>query len=183
MACASTFTLASFGCLCDNSAGYYLSVNTLSCQPCSTVISNCQTCANAGPTTTTTCSVAAPGYYVSGLQSCLPCGGACLTCSTTSTHCITCLVSYAMLTPNNCGCNNTANLYYNPSTAGCTLCTTIIPDCQTCSTLGNATTCTLCLGNFYWNNGTSTCDACSPSCTTCSSPTVCTGCPNNLVLS
>jgi hypothetical protein len=36
---------------------------------------------------------------------------------------------------------------------------------------------------YFWNSGTSTCDACSPACTTCSSYSVCTACPNNLVLS
>ena len=180
-ACANTFVLTASGCICDNSAGSYLSIDTHSCQPCSTVIPYCQTCTNTGPTTT--CSVAVSGYYVSASQTCSPCGGTCLTCSTTSTNCLTCLVTYTLMSPNNCDCNNTANLYYDPSTTGCSLCTTIFPNCQTCSTTGTTTTCTLCSGLYYWNSGTSTCDPCSSSCTTCSSPTVCTGCPNNLVLS
>ncbi len=68
-------------------------------------------------------------------------------------------------------------------TGGCTLCTTMIPNCQTCSTIGNSTFCATCMGSRYWSNATLTCEPCSPSCATCSSPTECTSCPNNLVLS
>jgi hypothetical protein len=67
-----------------------------------------------------------------------------------------------MVTANNCGCDNSANLYYNPATTGCSLCTTIIPNCQICSTTVLVTTCTQCSGSFFWDSGNSICSSCSP---------------------
>lgn len=180
LACTSPFIIGASGCDCNNTAGLYLST-TSTCLTCSAVISQCTTCVNSGATT---CSACANGFYLANALTCSPCAGNCLTCTTNSNHCLTCLVTYIMVSPNTCDCDFANQYYYNPSTGGCSSCTALIPHCQTCTPyLTNQAQCSTCDNYYYWDAGTSSCSPCLSSCGLCTSLTVCTSCPNNLVLS
>lgn len=181
LACNTPFMVTASGCGCNNTAGLYLTATSTNCLTCSAVIAQCTTCVNSG---STTCSGCVSGYFLADPLTCSLCAGNCMTCTTSATHCLTCLVTYVEVSPNTCDCDFANQFFYNPSTGGCSSCSALIPHCQTCTVyLVNQAQCSTCDNYYYWDAGTSSCSPCSSSCGLCSSPTVCTSCPNNLVLS
>jgi hypothetical protein len=163
LSCTVPLILSVSGCICNNTAGLYFSLDYSSCLTCTAAIINCLTCANNG---STICSCCSNGYYASNnSQICSPCGGNCLTCAITATSCTSCIVTYSMVTVSSCLCDNSAGLFYDLSTKGCTLCSSLITNCLTCTTdSSNLTQCSVCVNKYYWNSTILSCLPCSTSC-------------------
>lgn len=137
----------STSCLtCTN--GYY--INTL--YRCSACIANCKTCASA-----TTCSACFDTfYYNSYTVQCLQCPLYCLVCS--NNYCTSCQTGYI------------------PSGAQCLKCSTIIYQCESCS---SAAYCSSCAAGTYFVNiyqGCVNCNSSIAGCATCGSAYICYTC-------
>ena len=139
--CLSPTIMTPAGCVCNNTAGEYFNLNYTSCVACASAISNCLSCSTAN--TSTTCTSCANGYFLSNTsQACIACSGNCQTCVTSGSNCLACLSTYSMVAINTCGCDTAAGYFYNPSTAGCTLCSAVLANCNVCT--ANATNGTEC---------------------------------------
>lgn len=155
-----------------------------------TLCSNCQLV--GGPTGTCNCP---NGTYWSGF-SCQNCITGCNICSST-TGCITCgsnsiydPTKNICITPSDPNCvaiyytsiamPTTCKIcaidsYLDSNSSSCTLCSSKIPNCKSCS---SNSICILCYTGYYTNSA-STCSACNislPNCDTCSSTTKCDQC-------
>jgi len=122
---------------CQCPTNYYPSVYSSTCQSCSTVIANCQSC-STNFFIGTYCASCSPGYYqtyvnaTSGYaRGCAQCSTACTNC-TSATACTACS-SNMIVVSGYCTCNTTQNLYYSSSSATCTLCSSVISKCSSCS--------------------------------------------------
>jgi len=154
LSCIPPFILDGFSnCVCNNTAGNYLSLNLSTCDACNSlaVIPNCQTCTGSSSTTCIDCLI---GFYIGpGATSCQPCGGTCLDCNFNSTYCTLCLITYTMISTGVCDCNTTAQMFYNPLTGGCSPCATLIPKCSLCyqgSPNTSQTLCSNCSAPYYY---------------------------------
>ena len=88
------------------------------------------------------------------------------------------------MTPGNCDCNDTAQMFYSAVTLGCLTCGDLILNCASCQR--NAidlaqTDCLSCAGSYYVSSNI--CVPCDPRCLVCSALLVCSACTSNLVLS
>lgn len=187
--CISPFIMSATGCVCNATAGKYLTLAGTGCDDCNTaaVIPNCLTCGYDG-SATTICTLCSPGYYAvpAAFKSCQLCTGNCATCVTSSTNCLTCLPTYDTLSPNVCGCDSGLSKFYDPLTGGCSLCSSFFLNCVTCSPNSPNTTdtvCSDCSAPYYPAANGKSCLLCPSECTDCTSSTVCTFCTSNLVLS
>lgn len=164
-------------CVCPSNT--FLNPATKSCQACSTIITNCTSCAYSSTYSPLilvpiTCTAPALGYYlVGGLP--VACGSFCDFC-TSPTTCTTC--SSTFTNASICSCTPTLEYPTNTSPAVCDTCSNIIEGCTSCS-FTTTTLCTACNTNYYPATTpypTSSCIACPTYCTSCTSSTVCTGC-------
>lgn len=94
-------TLVNGNCTCDS--GYFDDNNTVVCERCSFVLSNCLTCL-----TRRKCLSCAPGMYTDASQSlCAPCQSTCLTCGLYYDTCSTCDPgTNRILSGNKCVCKS-----------------------------------------------------------------------------
>jgi proprotein convertase subtilisin/kexin type 5 len=170
------------GCVCDDAAGLFPSLDGSTCLPCASAIANCHSCSSNG--SATFCSISDDGFYITGnSQVCAPCAGYCLTCTVNGTACSSCLPTFSLISNLTCGCDNANSFFYNPSTQGCSLCSNLIPNCIVCVTVGNSTECSVPANQFYWDSLTASCLSCPPTCGNCSSALVCTSCSDTFALS
>ena len=153
------------------------------CSACVSFTSACLTCSSNGSIVSNVCQCNA-NYYMDASNQCISCpsgtfsinGGACtacnpscLTCSGTSSSCLSCN-TYAYLSGIVCTCS--LSYYWTGSVcsacnARCQTCSNAI-QCNTCipnAALDSSNVCT-CIASSYWT-GTACC-ACDPSCLTCS---------------
>ena len=168
------------------------------CSSCTSFTSACTTCLSNASLVSSVCQCNANYYWTSSHQclacpsntfsvnggSCTNCDATCLTCSGSSTSCLSCY-THASLVSNTCTCNG--QYYWTGSS--CAACNT---RCQTCPDASQCTTCITnavldgsnncnCATSFYWT-GTA-CSACYSECQTCTTTsTTCTSCFSNAAL-
>lgn len=87
-------------CICNNTAGDYLSLDTSTCQSCSTVITHCLACTATPSTICTTCPDGR--FFDSGAILCSLCQSPCVTCTASALNCLTCEPTYVMMSAGNC---------------------------------------------------------------------------------
>lgn len=162
-------------CLCPS--GLYPSRSAGACVPCSTIIPFCASCQTYWYSAS--CKSCQSGYYVSNWgSSCSPCRTGCTTCSSWWS-CSKC-ISITMITISGvCQCNSTQSLYYNPSTNSCTICSSSIVGCTSCSANLTDTSCSACTMGYYLSGGT--CIQCTDKCLNCTS-TSCSKCPSTFII-
>jgi proprotein convertase subtilisin/kexin type 5 len=186
LSCNPTFNLApNLQCTCNSTLGLYLNSITNQCETCSSVILGCKTCS---ATTPTTCSICADGYYWASSTNCSPCGFPCKTCSSTSPgDCLSCLGNYVHVfnppSSHSCDCLTSPYLWVSNVTQNCEACSTIVPNCLTCITMGSPTYtgCSLC-DDPYYADSNGNCILCPVTCTSCTDVNACSACANNLVI-
>jgi proprotein convertase subtilisin/kexin type 5 len=84
VACNSPFILMPSGCVCNNTASEYLSLDGTTCLPCGSAIANCLNCSTSA--SVTVCTLSADGFFLTNSsQTCAACAGYCLTCAGTAT--------------------------------------------------------------------------------------------------
>lgn len=189
ISCLAPFILnATKLCVCNNTAGEYLTLNTSTCLTCGNVITLCTSCSNTA-LPSTICNSCVGGFYVDPLQtSCLPCTFPCNTCTINDTYCLSCFVTYTYDAVNHlCICDDLASpaMFYSPLTLGCLPCESIIPNCATCAINGTdptVTDCLVCHDPYYIDNTTNTCILCDVTCASCTGVGACLTCATNLIL-
>lgn len=179
LACKSTFVLVGGVCICNNTASppLYLKYSAITCLVCSSIFSNCVSCApSPANSNVTNCTACASGYSLAtNAQSCIKCPSYCLACTST-TVCITCFATFT-LSSGTCKCDATANFYLSTTLKKCVLCSVLITNCLTCTPNATKTTqilCSACNSGYYTN--LTACLPCRTYCKTCTSATVCTTC-------
>ena len=118
--CTSPFVVGVVGislqCVCNATAGMYLTLSSTDCQTCTLVITDCQTCSSTPPTT---CIKCIDGKFVSGGTTCLPCVYPCAKCTGASNYCDTCQGAFKSVGAGNCVCDHTASMWYSNITLDC----------------------------------------------------------------
>ena len=77
-------------------------------------------------------------------------------------------------------------MFYSSATLGCLSCASLIANCATCAknaTDPTLTYCSLCNDPYYFDSSSQSCVQCDSRCVSCSSPSTCSNCACNLVLS
>ena len=145
----------------------------------------CKTCLS---TTPTSCSVCADGYFLSSPTTCTACAFPCKTCSgTANNNCLSCLANYVLTSSpatNQCTCQTSPYLWVSNVTQNCETCSTIVPNCLTCITMGSSpsyTGCSVCADPYYADIS-GDCILCPVTCTSCTGINACSACANNLVI-
>ena len=166
--------------ICPN--GYYANDVGLTCEPClydcfqCTNASVCSACDNSTDfrvmNTSTSRCLPLPGYYDDGLSHivALACNANCLTCTTSSTYCLSCppgkflsgTTCVGCVDPNCNNCTTSSNCWacvvpYSPSAYVCVLnCTLVNGNCTSCSSTPTLA-CTACATGFFLNTTDNTC--------------------------
>lgn len=119
--CENPFILDSgLNCICNNSHGLFLTLNSTTCLPCAQVIENCLACETLGSTICSQCSTGL--YFNNSLEECTSCDLPCVTCTGSATYCTSCLATYSVNILGFCYCDNSSQLFYSSITQGCLPC-------------------------------------------------------------
>ena len=133
MSCASPFVLdASSQCVCNNTAGQYLTLDSSTCSPCSLVIDQCNSCSASPQTICSNCSL---GFYFDTANNvCAPCFSHCIDCS------------------NGSSCNTCHPLTFLNGTSCDPNCSVVV-GCATCSIAGAVVQCNTCNSGYSLVSG------------------------------
>lgn len=147
-------------CVCI-AAGFYVEPVSETCDICSNVILNCQSCTNTYPATCSNCNVGT--YAGSGNLSCIPCSLNCYSCD--ASGCLMCNLGYSLNASNICDCDATCQACLNATNNTCSACNISNSSCQGCAAgyYFSSPNCIPCL---------STCQQCTNgvSCSSCAAP-------------
>lgn len=146
--CDSPYFLYNNTCLIQCPSNM-LSLDTITCVPCSTKYVNCSTCDTSvclsctyGQLDAGTCKPCSPGSYAES-GTCTSCPSACSTCMNL-TYCLSCSVNNYML---NNMCSGTCPRDMVPNGTTCSYCATSCSVCNLATSL-----CSVCNGGVYLHN-------------------------------
>ncbi len=123
---------------CIPNTGYYDNSTTIAVL-CTSIDTNCQTCAN---TTTFSCQICADGYYLDSTGGCTVCSSTCATC-TSAVICITCRTGFNLDSASAC----VAPLCTDPNCVDCPSSSLICATCLTGYRVQSDSTCATVCGD------------------------------------
>lgn len=146
----TTFVMISNVCVC--SSPLFFNSATKTCLSCSTIQTNCLSCAYSTTYTASNppsviCLQPSPSYYILANGSTSQCMNYCLNCAPSNLVCIQCMTNFTYTT--SCVCDSP--YFFNSLTSTCQICDDVIDGCTACLTqpIPTSTQCNNCDTGYF----------------------------------